>query len=78
LAEYWVVAAKAGLTALAIAYTQRALNLESHLPAAHESAEELYRSIGNLPAAKNRRTALDRLQNNLAKHKSAVGLHSDK
>lgn len=79
---HWQVAAdvagKAGLTALAIAYTQRALSLAPHLPPAHQKAEGLYRSIGNLPAARHRRTTSDWLQNNLAKHQSAVGLNLDK
>lgn len=81
VSEHWqtaaVVAAKAGLTAQAIAYTQRALSLASHLPAAHEKAEELYRSIGNLAAAKHRRATSDRLQIDLAKRKCAAGLRSD-
>ncbi|MBA3910784.1 MAG: hypothetical protein C0524_13130 [Rhodobacter sp.] len=72
--EHWQtaanVAARSGQTALAIAYAQRALSLAPHLPAAHATAEDLYRNVGNLAAAKHRRATSDRLQVNLDSRKA--------
>lgn len=64
--EHWQtaahIAAQAGRTLLAIAYSQRALSLAPHVPAAHEEAEELYSRLGKLAAARHRRVTCDQLQ----------------
>jgi len=74
VSEHWqaaaFVAAQAGQTALALAYTQRALSLAVNLPAAHTMAEEVYRNIGDLAAAMQRRATSDRLAIDLANRKA--------